>query len=103
MADDDCFYSFSTSTDHLWVEWQGVRVCDHWGPQANCMNQFAIDYISEHLGEKTGWVIMDFAGLANKAFEFNVYKIELCSVKYENRKCWMIKNPIIGHRQEQQK
>ncbi len=30
---------------------------------ANCMNQFAIEYISEHLGEKTGWVVMDYAGL----------------------------------------
>ena len=30
---------------------------------AKVMNIAAYDYINSHLGEKTGWVVMDFAGL----------------------------------------
>ena len=30
---------------------------------ANIMNRAAYEYMQKHLGEKTGWVVMDFAGL----------------------------------------
>ena len=30
---------------------------------AHFMNKVAYGYIRDHLGEKTGWVVMDFAGL----------------------------------------
>lgn len=58
------------------------------------MNKYAIDYISEHLGEKTGWVIMDFAGLANKAFEFNVFGDELVKILLQNNYA-MVKSGVL--------
>jgi len=61
---------------------------------ANCMNQFAIEYISEHLGEKTGWVIMDFAGLGTKEYESPVYGDELLKILLQNNYA-MVKSGVL--------
>jgi hypothetical protein len=53
---------------------------------ANCMNQLAIEYISEHLGEKTGWVVMDYAGLHTEGavVTIDVYGDDLVRILLKN-------------------
>ena len=50
------------------------------------MNKYASQYISEHLGEKTGWVIMDFAGVDEEGVSdpVKVYGAELIKVLIQN-------------------
>jgi len=58
------------------------------------MNKYALDYISEHLGEKTGWVIMDFAGLGTKEYESPVYGDELVKILLQNNYA-MVKSGVL--------
>ena len=63
---------------------------------ANCMNQFAIEYISEHLGEKTGWVVMDYAGLRTEGAieKTNVHGDELLKILLQNNYA-MVKSGVL--------
>ena len=60
------------------------------------MNKYALDYISEHLGEKTGWVVMDYAGLRTEGAieKTNVHGDELLKILLQNNYA-MVKSGVL--------
>ena len=60
------------------------------------MNKYALDYISEHLGEKTGWVVMDYAGLRTEGAieKTNVHGDELVKILLQNNYA-MVKSGVL--------
>ena len=60
------------------------------------MNKYALDYISEHLGEKTGWVVMDYAGLRTEGAieKTNDHGDELLKILLQNNYA-MVKSGVL--------
>ncbi len=66
------------------------------GINSEIMNSAAINYIREHMGQKTGWIITDYAGI-NKfgaVTTFEVRGAELIQVLLENN-IQMVKNGVL--------
>jgi len=63
---------------------------------AKIMNKFAYDYVKNHLGEKTGWVVMDFAGLdkTGAVSTHVVYGDDLMRALLQNN-AEMVKNGVL--------
>ena len=73
-----------------------LAIAMSYAESASYMNKYAYNYISEHLGEKTGWVIMDFAALdIEGAFTSKVvYGDDLIRILLKNNK-EMVKKGVL--------